>query len=130
MKALDTWTPEGQEGASGCASAHYFSSRGDGIFANAFYEQGVRFLDVSDAADIRQVGWYRPADANTWAAYWHEGLVFVADFTRGVDVLSFKGSPRSKTVRAPRQARSAGAAAGALRFDRSAFGGLCPLDVP
>jgi hypothetical protein len=124
MTALDTWTPENAEGAAGCASAHYFSSRGDGIFANAFYEQGVRFLDVSDPGDIRQVGWYRPSDSNTWAAYWRQGLVYVADFTRGVEILEFKGSARSRTVRAP--ARKAPWTA-RFHFDRAAFGGLCPL---
>jgi hypothetical protein len=124
MKVLDTWTPESAEGAAGCSSAHYFSSRGDGVFANAFYEQGVRFLDVSDPADIRQIGWYRPGDANTWAAYWRGGLVYVADFNRGVDVLSFAGPAGARTARAP--ARSAPQAE-VFHFDRAAFGGLCPL---
>jgi hypothetical protein len=127
MKALDTWTPENAEGASGCASAHYFTSRGDGIFANAFYEQGVRFLDVSDPRDIRQVGWYRPADSNTWAAYWRDGLTYVADFTRGVDILKFSGSPRSKAVRAPALPERP---AERFHFDRAAFGGLCPVEAP
>jgi hypothetical protein len=101
MKVLDTWTPEGQEGSSGCASAHYFDDRGDGLLAYAFYEQGVRFLDASNPRDIRQLGWWRPADSNTWAAYWHDGLVFVADLTRGVDVLRFTGKLGGRAVRAP-----------------------------
>ena len=71
------------------------------VFANSFYEQGVRFLDLTDPADIRQIGWYRPGDANVWAPCWHKGHVFVADFTRGVDVLKFSGSAASRTVRAP-----------------------------
>jgi hypothetical protein len=128
MKVFDTWTPERQEGSDGCASAHYFATRGDGITANAFYEQGVRFLDVSDPRDIRQVGWYRPGDANVFAPYWHKGYVFVADFTRGVDILTFSGSKRSKTRRAP--VVTAPKRDG-LRFDRHVLGGLCPLpDVP
>ena len=122
MKALDTWTPESAEGSSGCASAHYFDSRGDGIFANAFYEQGVRFLDISDPTDIRQVGWYRAADANVWAPYWHKGYLFVADFTRGVDILKFKGSTRSATRTAPVRNVVKGSA-----FDPQYLGGLCPL---
>jgi LVIVD repeat len=123
MHVLDTWTPEHQAGTSGCASSHYFTSRGDGVFANAFYEQGVRFLDVSNPSDIRQVGWYRPDDANTWAAYWHGGLVYVADLARGVDILRFDGGPASRAVSAPvTAARDSG-----LRFDRNFFGGLCPL---
>jgi hypothetical protein len=125
MRVLDTWTPEDQEGAAGCSSAHYFTSRGDGVFANAFYEQGVRFLDVSDPRDIRQIGWYRPTDSNTWAAYWHAGLVYVADVQRGVDVLRFRGRPGARArVAAPRD--------GPVRFTRmdAASGYLCPARAP
>jgi len=88
MKVLDTWTPEKQVGSSGCDSAHYFKDRGDGLLAMAFYGQGTRFLDVRDPKNIKQVGFYRPDDADVWAAYWRPGgYVFVADFMRGVDVL-------------------------------------------
>jgi hypothetical protein len=88
LKVLDTWTPEKQPGATGCDSAHYFTDRGDGITANAFYTQGTRFLDVRNPRDIKQVGYFRPDDADTWAAYWRPGgYVFVADFQRGVDIL-------------------------------------------
>jgi hypothetical protein len=125
MRVLDTWTPERQEGSSGCASAHYFTSRGDGIFVNAFYEQGVRFLDVSNPRDIRQIGWYRPADADTWAAYWHGGLVYVADFQRGVDVLRFGGAPGDRS-------RVATGLRTPVRFMHMdpASGYLCPLRPP
>jgi hypothetical protein len=122
MRALDTWTPEGAEGASGCASAHYFAARGDGITANAFYGQGIRFLDVSDPADIRQVGWYRPSGTNAWAASFHKGHVFTADNGRGVDVLRFEGGPGARTRRAPVKATQT-----QLRFAERHFGGLCPL---
>jgi hypothetical protein len=93
MRVLDTWTPEAAEGSTGCASAHYFDDRGDGLLAYSFYGQGTRFLDASDPTDIRQVGWYRPSDANSFAAYWHDGLVYVADNGRGVDILRFTGVP-------------------------------------
>jgi hypothetical protein len=129
MRVLDTWTPEKAEGSTGCASSHYFTSRGDGITANAFYTQGVRFLDTSNPRDIRQVGYWAPADADTWAAYWHKGAVYVADFTRGVEVLRFGGAAgRSATVRAPLADGSAAQRHG-LRFSKGAFGGLCPLNV-
>jgi hypothetical protein len=106
MRPLDTWTPEKQAGSSGCDSAHYFTDRGDGLLAMAFYAQGTRFLDVRNPRDIKQVGFYRPDDANTWAAYWRPGgYVFVADFTRGVDVLRV-GALRNQ-VAAPAVARPA-----------------------
>lgn len=91
MRALDVWTPEGQEGSTGCDSAHWFRDRGDSMLAVAFYSQGTRFLEVSNPKKITQAGYYRPDDANAWAAYWHDGYVFVPDFTRGVDILRFDG---------------------------------------
>jgi hypothetical protein len=128
MKVLDTWTPEGQPGAPDCSvayqSAHYFTDRGDGVLAQAFYQAGVRFLDVSNPRNIRQIGWWRPLDTAAWAPYWHDGVVYVADFSRGIDVLRFTGS-RGHALRAPAvTARAAG-----LTGD-SAFSWLCPVRVP
>jgi hypothetical protein len=126
IKMLDTWTPEDEDGSTGCASAHYFSDRGDGILAWAFYGQGTRFLDVSDPRHIRQVGYYRPNDATTWAAYFHKGYVFVADNNRGVDVVKFngKGAGRGKALTAPVRTVASPVT---LRFEASeTYGWLCP----
>jgi hypothetical protein len=101
LRPLDTWTPEAQPGSTGCDSAHYFRDRGDGLLAYAFYEQGVRFLDASNPRDIRQVGFWRPDDTTAWAAYWRGEYVFVADYSRGVDVLRVHAGPGSRTVTAP-----------------------------
>ncbi|QFU92314.1 LVIVD repeat-containing protein [Amycolatopsis sp. YIM 10] len=92
MKTVGTWGVAGQEGsdpASGDCSAHYFDKRGD-ILVQSFYAQGTRFLDVSDPTDPKQIAYHRPADAASWAPYWHKGLVYVADNTRGVDILKLK----------------------------------------
>src|SRR3954452_8894931 len=125
MRVLDTWTPKDQPGSTGCDSSHYFTSRGDGVTANAFYSQGVRFLDTSDPANIRQVGYFVNADSNTWAAYWHKGYVYVADLQRGIDVLKFDGGPGSAaTAGAP---AVKGRNTSAIRFDQHVFGGLCPV---
>jgi hypothetical protein len=125
MKVLDTWTPEGAEGSTGCDSSHYFSSRGDGITANAFYTKGVRFLDTRDPTNIRQIGWFVNSDSDTWAAYWHKGYVFVADLQRGVDVLQLDPHQMMVTTKAP----TFRSTAPALTFRRSVFGGLCPLQA-
>ncbi|MDQ3986912.1 MAG: hypothetical protein M3280_10515 [Actinomycetota bacterium] len=123
MRVLDTWTPHGAKGATGCASAHYFSDRGDGVLAYAFYGQGTRFLDASNPRNIRQIGYFRPNDANTWAAYWYKGLVFIPDFRRGVDVVKFGGGSNSKSVVAP---VDTSAPPDGLEFDPD-LGYLCPL---
>ena len=122
MKVLDTWTPQGAEGATGCASAHYFDDRGDGLLAYSFYEQGTRFLDASNPRKIRQVGYFRPNDADTFASYWHRGHVYVADFTRGVDILRFRGGGGRK-VAAP---ALPAAGASAVEFEPD-LGYMCPL---
>lgn len=122
MRALDTWTPEGAKGADGCASAHYFSDRGDGVLAYAFYNQGVRFLDASNPKDIQQIGFFRADDANSWAAYWHKGFVFIPDFQRGVDIVKFKGRTGSKPLAGPLGAPGTQA----LEFDPET-GFTCPL---
>ncbi|MFN2624730.1 MAG: LVIVD repeat-containing protein [Mycobacteriales bacterium] len=103
LKQLGTWSIEKQPGSNGCDSAHYFSDRGDQVLAYAFYGQGTRFLDVSNPRRPRQVGYFRPDDASTWAPYWHKGYVFIADRARGIDIVRFtgKGGGRSSTVVAP-----------------------------
>jgi hypothetical protein len=119
MKALDTWTPEKAEGATGCASAHYFEDRGDGLLAYAFYEQGTRFLDASNPRNIKQVGYYRPDGGTAWAPYWHDGHVFIADNDRGVDIIKFKSS--AKKVAAPAMETQS-----KFEFDPD-LGYMCPL---
>ena len=122
MKALDTWTPKGAEGATGCDSAHYLDDRGDGLLAYAFYGQGTRFIDASNPKNLKQVGYFRPDDANTFASYWYKGHVYISDFTRGVDVLKFKGSGGGKAVTAPPAPSDDSSQ---VAFD-PAFGYLCP----
>jgi hypothetical protein len=124
MRALDTWTPQGQQGATSCASAHYLDDRGDGIVAYAFYGQGTRFLDVSDPKDIRQVGYFRPDGASTWAPYFRGDFVFVADNSRGIDILRFTGGTGSPSVAAP-----AAQVTPAPDMSRT-FGYMCPTRVP
>jgi hypothetical protein len=87
-------------------SSHWFDAD-HGVAAIGWYEQGVRFLDYSDPSNLRQVGYYIPANGSTWAAYWsptdpdHE-IVYTADAYRGVDVLRItSGGEAAQTVKAP-----------------------------
>jgi hypothetical protein len=122
LRELATWTPERKPGSTGCDSAHYFSQNANGVLAYAFYSQGTRFLDVSNPRKPRQIGYYRPDQANTWAAYWHAGYVYVADQVRGVDVIRLRGGARSATVRAPLLPNSS-----RIVFGDPAWGNVCAV---
>jgi hypothetical protein len=74
-------------------SAHYFDVRG-GLIAHGWYEQGVRFFDVSRPEQIRQVGFYIPQKNLMWGALFVPTdptgeIVYALDTTRGIDILRF-----------------------------------------
>lgn len=108
---LDTWQTElnlrGAASTSSVCSAHYFSER-DGIVAIAWYQQGVRFLDVSNPRDIRQIGYYLNPATAVFAAEWIGDatdavggeIVYTVDPARGLDILRFDRSATT-TVAAP-----------------------------
>jgi hypothetical protein len=92
------WGQEGSDTTNASCSAHWFTVNGN-IVAQAWYAQGTRFIDVSDPEHPKQVGYFRVprgtagvTAGSASAPYWHNGLVYVADYNRGVDVLRFDGT--------------------------------------
>ena len=114
-------------------SSHWFDAQG-GVAAVGWYEQGVRFLDYSTPTDIKQVGYYIPANGSTWAAYWsptdpNGEIVYTADAYRGVDVLKIdSGGATDTTVTAPVRSEWFGSPArDAAAFQpHPTFGFVCP----
>lgn len=110
VERLDTFTigrgmpPDAKPAGYLACSSHWFDERDD-VVADAWYEQGVRFLDVSNPREIRQIGYFMPVVTEAWAAYYHEvtegplpGLyVYVTDYERGIDVLRFTGKAGDPT---------------------------------
>ena len=103
------WDVEVDPSRQSLGAAHYFDVRG-GLVAQGWYEQGTRFLDVSDPANIRQVGYWIPNKALTWGALFPPTdttgeIVYSLDNPRGIDVLRFDrpepGEPPRPTVVAP-----------------------------
>jgi hypothetical protein len=101
LKLIGHYTAWGQQGSdtnpNASCSAHWFTVNGN-VITQAWYAQGVRFIDVSDPANPKQVGYFRVPSGtdgvtagSASAPYWHNGLVYVADYRRGVDVLRFDG---------------------------------------
>ncbi len=90
LRTVGVWSPDDQEGTlpgpDAFCSAHYFDVHRR-IVAYSWYEQGTRFLDISDPANPIQVAYWRPEGAVSFAPYWHRGRVFVVDLARGVEVV-------------------------------------------
>jgi hypothetical protein len=128
MKALDSFhpfldTPETANPALGC-SAHYFEIQ-ESTLAAGWYGQGLRLVDVSDARDLRQIGFYRvtgTSDANpssnSWDVAWFrdrdgdkdgrgarkssrrsQDYVFLFDMARGIEVLRLREGGASASAR-------------------------------
>jgi hypothetical protein len=156
MKTLDSFhpfldTPETANPALGC-SAHYFEIEGPMLGA-AWYGQGLRLLDISDARDVEQVGYYRVTgtdattnpSSNSWdVAFRSEGkkkagdLVYLFDMSRGVEVLRLKkgaaAAAKMKAVTAPsvrKKDRFAAKPVSSLSSNSTSHGSeasfICPL---
>ena len=74
-------------------SAHYFDIE-QNVVVQGWYEQGARFLDVSDPTDIRQIGYFIPPNGESWAAYFSPTdpkgrVVYVLDASLGLVVLEY-----------------------------------------
>jgi hypothetical protein len=105
--------PAGDTAGITSCSAHYFEVSGSAVAA-AWYGQGLRVLDASNARNLRQVGYYyvEGTDATTnpsslsWDTAWRGRLVYLFDMDRGIEILRLKRSPRGSsklaTVREPR----------------------------
>jgi hypothetical protein len=83
----------------GFCSAHWFDYHQSGIIAQGYYQQGLRFIDVRDARDLKQHGYVTGGATEVWDAYWvpqrnrkgvaeakKTNLVYSADLVRGLEV--------------------------------------------
>jgi hypothetical protein len=69
-------------------SVHVFSSHGDKVFVGA-YNAGLQVVDFSNPAEPKQDAEYIPPGSTAWGAYYRDGLVYMGDMTRGLDVLRY-----------------------------------------
>jgi hypothetical protein len=134
MTALDSFhplrnPPDGDTADITECSAHYFEVSGSSVAA-AWYGQGLRVIDASNARNLRQVGYYyvQGTDAETnpsslsWDTAWRGNLVYLFDMDRGIEILRLKGGPHRSaklaTVREP--------ARGPDRLAKQPVSGLTP----
>lgn len=66
-------------------SAHVFSSHGSLVYMAA-YNAGLRVIDYKDPANPEEVGYFIAEGTTAWGAQYHKGVVYVGDWTRGLDV--------------------------------------------
>ncbi|MGA9279221.1 hypothetical protein [Ilumatobacter sp.] len=104
LETISTWSPADEEGTNVDArfcSAHYFERQKE-VVAYSWYAQGTRFLDVSDPRNPIQIAYYRPDDAVSFAPYFFEDVVYVADNARGVDIIRLDdGARKAQSQRKP-----------------------------
>jgi hypothetical protein len=106
MTALDSFHPARNPPAGDAAaitecSAHYFEMSGPALAA-AWYGQGLRVLDTSNARNLRQVAYYyvEGTDEETnpsslsWDTAWRGNLIYLFDMDRGIEILRLKRGPR------------------------------------
>lgn len=117
-------------------SSHWFDINAHKVVADAWYEGGVRFLDVTNPKRIRQVGYLRTSDGSASQAQFVPGrpdLVYVADYLRGLDVLKIdNGGRKAKTVSEYDMAAAAEATRRTvpIRFEASSdYGYACPVPL-
>jgi len=83
--------------------------------AAAWYGQGLRLIDASNARNLRQVGYYYVTGTDpatnpsslSWDVAWRGDLIYLFDMSRGVEILRMAGGPSASaklsTVREPAQ---------------------------
>lgn len=115
----------------GC-SPHWFQVRPSwhdgGVVAMASYDHGLKFLRVDGAGKISEVGHFRAPGTNAAGAYWITcDVVYVVDYTRGLDIVKFndpatncaQGAPPAPAPAPPTAKACAGRTAPVVRLRRA-----------
>lgn len=128
-KKMGAWFIGESRPSTATCTAHVFRMHGDqGLFTIAWYDQGVRVVDVQGLADlptpavpfvtsgngngIKEIGKYVFSDSNTWSfktnAIAKDGSFFGYgnDLGRGLDVYRFEGLGRTVPALVPTELRS------------------------
>ena len=89
------WGPQRGAGFTsadgGWCTAHNLNFVGDTRQAViSWYTGGTSIVDFTDPLFPSEVAYFTPDDANVWSSYFYDGLVYVNDLNRGIDVLKVK----------------------------------------
>ncbi|MGJ6966349.1 LVIVD repeat-containing protein [Streptosporangium sp. G11] len=84
--------------------------KGKDIMVQAWYQGGVSFVDFTDSANPKEIGFFERGPepdgggGGIWSAYYYNGYVYASDFRRGLDVLKIddRRTDPAKSVRLDR----------------------------
>jgi len=102
-RAPATKVPEGGA-AYELYCSHWFTPRpgwkDGGQLAVGWYEHGTRLLTVAPTGKIKEFGYYTPVSTASSAAYWvTKDIVYILDYTRGLDIVKVHDKPVKSPVR-------------------------------
>src|SRR3954454_13559194 len=75
----------------GCTIHVFWQAPNENRLVTAWYGRGSRVVDFADPTAAKQLGYFIPTNADTWAAKPHNGYIFTRDIVRGMDVLQYTG---------------------------------------
>lgn len=68
------------------------SYKDGGLLAMAWYEHGVRMLDIKPDGQIEERGWFVPIGGSTSGVYWiTDRIMYTTDYQRSMDILRYTG---------------------------------------
>lgn len=70
-----------------CTAHNFDFVPGTKTLVTAWIGGGTSVLDLTDPAAPEEIAHYKPDDTAAMSSYWYRGLIWVGDFSRGVDVL-------------------------------------------
>ena len=57
----------------------------------SWYTGGTSVVDFENPSLPEEVAYFMPDDADSWSSYWYDGLIYINDLVRGIDVIKVKG---------------------------------------
>jgi hypothetical protein len=94
--AMSTGAPTSGQSPETTYCVHWFQPHptyaNGGLLSIAWYEHGVRLLQISGEGKISEIGWYVPIAGQSSDVDWiNDKVIYVADYLRGLDILRYTG---------------------------------------
>lgn len=83
----------GSGNSQSCTAHNFDFVPGTKTLVTTWISGGTSVIDLTDPAAPKEIAHYQPDGTVAMSSYWHRGLIFVADFQRGVEVLELDTAP-------------------------------------